>query len=54
MQGMKLRLPRYFYRLMEKGLTRHFQHSAITKNLFMYPEGDRSGMSKAKKFKNQH
>ena len=29
-------------------------HSAITKHLFFYPQGDRSGLRKPKKEKNQH
>ena len=56
--NMTLKLPRYFYLLMEKplgcyiqvrGLLTIRQHSATRKHLFQYPQGDRSGLRKPKK-----
>ena len=30
------------------------QHSATRKHIFIYPQGDRSGLRKLKKYKDQH
>ena len=57
--NMALKLPQYFYLLMEKPLGRYFQvqspyirwHSATRKHLFLYPQGDRSDLGKPKKDK---
>ena len=55
---MTLKLPQYFYLLMEKPLGCYFQvwslpttklHSATRKHLFLYAQGDRSGLRKPKK-----
>ena len=51
--NMALKLPQYFYLLMEKPFARYFQvilltvrwHSATRKHLFPYPQGDRSGIN---------
>ena len=55
--NMALKLPRYFYLLMEKPLGRYFQvrspyyqaAQCNRKHLFLYPQGDRSGLGKPKK-----
>ena len=56
--NMALKLPQYFYLLMEKPLGCYFQvwslpttklHSATRKHLFLYAQGDRSGLRKPKK-----
>ena len=60
--NMALKLPQYFYLLMEKPFARYFQvilltvrwHSATRKHLFPYSQGDRSGLRKQKKDKHQH
>ena len=59
--NMALKLPWYFYLLMEKPLGFFFQvrspiklNSATRKDIFLYPLGDRSGLRKPKKDKNQH
>ena len=59
--NMALKLPQYFYLLMEKPFaTSKFDlltirwHSATRKHLFPYPQGDRSGLGKPKKDKHQH
>ena len=50
--NMVLKLPRYFYLLMEKPLGSKFGllairlHSATRKHPFPYPQGDRSGLRK--------
>ena len=58
---MSLKLPQYFKLLMEKPRGRYFQvqptirwHSATREHLFLYPQGDRSGLRKPKKDKYQH
>ena len=55
------KLSRYFYLMMEKPFGQYFQvwslyrqHHATTKHLFLYPQGDRSGLRKPKKNKHQH
>ena len=60
--NMTLKVPRYFYLLMEKLLGCHFQvqypyyQAAKTtkKHIFSYPQGDRSDLRKPIKDKNQH
>ena len=60
--SMALKLPQYFFLLMEKplGATSKFDlltirwHSATRKHLFLYPQGDRPGLRKAKMGKYQH
>ena len=60
--NVALKLPQCFYLLMEKALVHYFKfglltirwHSAIRKHLFLYPQGDRSGLRKPKKDKHQH
>ena len=53
--NMALKLPQYFYLLMEKPLDCYFgfftikHHSATRKDLFPYPQGDRSGLRKPEK-----
>ena len=57
--NMALKLPQYFYLLMEKPLGHYFQvqsltirwHIATRKHMFQYPQGDRSGLRKSKKDK---
>ena len=51
----------YFYLMMEKPFGQYFQvrslykqHRATTKYLFLYPQGDRSGLRKPKKNMHQH
>ena len=59
--NMAVKLPWYFYLLMEKplgcyskfGLHTIRQHSATRKH-FQYPQGNRSGLRKPKKDKHQH
>ena len=56
-KNMELKLSQYFYLLMEKPLGCYFQvwspyimrHSAARKFLFLYTQGDRSGLKKPKK-----
>ena len=60
--NMTLKLPWYFYLLMEKPLGRYFQVQSPyyqaaqcnQKTLFPYLQGDRSGLRKPKKDKYQH
>ena len=56
--NMELKLPWYFYLLMEKPLSHYFQvwssyrkNSATRKHLSLYPQGDRPGLRKTKKDK---
>ena len=47
--NMALKLPQYFYLLMEKPLGRYFQVCLL--QAAQYPQGDRSGLGKPKKDK---
>ena len=57
--NIALKLPQYFYLLMEKLLGHYFQvrspyyqaTQCNQKHLFLYPQGDRSGLGKPKKDK---
>ena len=57
--NMALKLPWYFYLLSLLVATSNFglltirRHSATRKHLFLYPQGDRSGLKKPKKDKHQ-